>query len=130
MHILLYLYRSLQFPIPFLVKCLINVSCFFSFSLKMFVSRKYIFQFCFSCFISLQSIWGIHINLTRRQIGDYFSNPYDDSKFCLLTNSICIRNFPINGDICRTCGCNVFERTFNLTSLRCVSNRESLNRGW
>ena len=127
--------NCLQFLIPFLVKCLITLFdlflyLLFSFSFKMSVSRNYIFQLWLFCFISFQNVSGIQINLTRTQAGDYFSNPYDDGKFCLLTNSMCYKNLPENGEKCHYCKCNESERTFDVTNLRCVPNEDSLNKGW
>ena len=93
----------------------------------MSLSRIYIWLLCF---ISLQTVSGIYVNLTRVRTGDYFSNPYDDNEFCLSTDSKCYEDFPESGDECRYCICSEGKTTFGLASLRCIPNEESLNKGW
>lgn len=82
------------------------------------------------CFLLSQNVSGIQIDLTRRQVGDLFSNPYakncddDDNTFCLVTNSICFTSYPESSGKCCYCHCNVRKLTFDLKTSRCAPDED------
>ena len=78
------------------------------------------------CCISFQNVSGIQMKLTRRQNGDFFTNPYEripyNFNFCISTNATC--SFQARPDVnnkCRYCRCNATKATLNETNLRCGS---------